>query len=120
MMPWSLRRSPMAPGVPLEGSDTVQGLRTLERLRRFELLQAPEGPGGGGGGGGSGGGWRRAFLRYKGPFVEQLTADDLQQAPKSWRLFWRGTEHGQAAQAYNLPASLEVLVERTEVGGGPR
>jgi hypothetical protein len=107
----------MAPGVPLEGSDTVQGLRTLERLRRFELLQAPEGPDGGGG---SGGGWRRAFLRYKGPFVEQLTADDLQQAPKSWRLFWRGTEHGQAAQAYNLPASLEVLVERTEVGGGPR
>ena len=38
---WTLRRSPLAPSVPLEGSETVQGLRTLERLRSASLLQHP-------------------------------------------------------------------------------
>jgi hypothetical protein len=114
-MPWFLRRSPLAPGVPLEGSDTVQGLRTLERLRRAELLpDVGEARGGGGGGGGGNGGWQRAYQRYRGPYLEQLTSADLQAAPKGWALFWRGGERGRAADAYSLPATLAVLRERAE------
>lgn len=113
-MPWLLRRSPLAPAVPLEGSDTVQGLSTLERLRRAELLpDAGEARHGGGNGGG--GGWRRAYQRYRGPYLEQLTGADLQAAPKGWALFWHGGERGSAADAYSLPASLAVLRERAEV-----
>lgn len=119
MVPWRLQRSPLAPGVPLEGSETVEGLRTLERLRLAELLQQQQGGGGdaGGGraGGRAGGSWQRAFQRYRGPFIEQLGPDDLKQDPKSWSIFWKGSERGQAAEAYNLPASLAVLHERTEV-----
>ncbi|KAL4419286.1 hypothetical protein ABPG77_008336 [Micractinium sp. CCAP 211/92] len=119
---WRLRRNPLAPGVPLEGTDTVEGLRTLERQRLAELLQqqaAGSNIGSGGnavsGSRGSNGGWRRAFTRYRGPFIEQLTLEDMKQAPKSWAVFWRGSERaGAAAEAYSLPASLAVLHERTE------
>lgn len=156
-MPWQLLRNPLSPGVPLEGSDTVQGLRTLERRRMTEMLQQPAGgatAGAAAAAGGGVGGWQRRFQRYRGPFVEQLSTEDLKQAPKNWTVFWKGSEGGQLAQvrvgdsvggwsgcsniailpgtcnmpllgptqsglhrvqAYNLPASLDVLHERTEV-----
>lgn len=98
----------------------VQGLRNLERMRLAELLQEPtpatfasgrtansSAP--------SGGGWRRRFQRYRGPFIEQLAVDDLKADPKPWAVFWRGSQAGGWADAYNLPASLDVLHERTEV-----
>ncbi|KAL4424091.1 hypothetical protein ABPG75_001392 [Micractinium tetrahymenae] len=120
---WRLRRNPLAPGVPLEGTDTVEGLCALERLRLAELLRQQAAGNGAGGSGGSGNcsgsrggnsGWRRAFTRYRGPFIEQLGLEDLKQAPKSWAVFWKGSERGAAADAYNLPASIAVLHERTE------
>ena len=120
MMGWLLRRSPLSSGVPLEGTDTVQGLRTLERMRMAELLQEPS-PAtfasgrGGNGAAPSSGGWRRRFQRYRGPFIEQLAVEDLKANPKPWAVFWRGSEGGRWADAYNLPASLDVLHERTEV-----
>ena len=42
------QRSPLSPGVPLEGSDTVLGLRQIDQLRRAEVLKQSLGvPGGG-------------------------------------------------------------------------
>ncbi|KAI3432223.1 hypothetical protein D9Q98_003785 [Chlorella vulgaris] len=132
-MPWFLRRSPLLTSVPLEGTDTVPGLRTLERLRMAELLHAPPEAappvrGGAfrafrsfrGGGGGTAvaapaaGDWQRCYQRYRGPFIEQLGVDELQQAPKNWDVFWKGSDKGQLAAAYNLPASIAVLRERIE------
>eukprot|EP00887_Chlorella_sp_A99_P003351 scaffold26.g3351.t1 len=103
-----LARSPLAPSVPLEGSDTVAGLRPLERARLEEAAALPAAAGG------RGGGWRRhAFQRYKGRSVEQLTLEELQAVPKPWRTFWCG-ERGAWQQAYTVPASVEVLEERVE------
>ncbi|PRW61143.1 Prenylated rab acceptor PRA1 isoform A [Chlorella sorokiniana] len=119
-MGWLLRRSPLSSGVPLEGSDTVQGLRNLERMRLAELLQEPtsvtfaSGRAGTSSTATNGGGWRRRFQRYRGPFIEQLAVEDLKADPKPWAVFWRGSESGRWAAAYNLPASLDVLHERTE------
>lgn len=100
----------------------VQGLRNLERMRLAELLQEPtpatfaSGRAGSGAAAGSGGGgWRRRFQRYRGPFIEQLAVEDLKADPKPWAVFWRGSEAGRWAAAYSLPASLDVLHERTEV-----
>lgn len=105
--PWHLMRSPLAPGVPLEGTDTVAGLRMLERQRLSQLLSSVD-PGGDGGRGGAaaggpaaaaaGGGWRRSFQRYRGPFIEHLTTEDLKAAPKSWGVFWKGSERGDWTQ----------------------
>lgn len=111
---WSLSRSPLAPSVPLDGSETVAGLRILERMRLTEALEGPAGSGAAGAGGGR---QRRAFVRYKGPFIEQLVAEDLRADPKPWRTFWQG-ECGEWQQAYNLPANTDVLRERVEVSGG--
>lgn len=162
--PWRLLRSPLSPGVPLEGTDTVQGLRILERQRLAEALQQPA-DGSGSAAAAAGAGWRRRFQRYRGPYIEQLSTEDLKREPRSWAVFWKGSETGQLAQvrvfgcapqacmepcsqlavhgpactaaagccrsasvvppilsthlmaqAYNLPASLDVLHERTEVG----
>lgn len=106
---WMLRRSPLAAAVPLEGSDTVPGLRTLERLRSSNLLdtgssarsrgaQAPRPS------------RRSNYQRFKGPFIEQMSTDDLQKTPKPWKQFL-----GDGNQGFNLPASVDVLSERTEV-----
>lgn len=93
----------------------VQGLRNLERMRLAELLQEPTPATFASGRAGSGGGWRRRFQRYRGPFIEQLAVEDLKADPKPWAVFWRGSEAGRWAAAYSLPASLDVLHERTEV-----
>ena len=42
------QRSPLSPGVPLEGSDTVLGLRQIDQIRRAEVFKQSLGvPGGG-------------------------------------------------------------------------
>lgn len=108
-----LRRSPLSLSVPLDGSDTVRGLRPLERQR---LVADGERAAAGGGGGGppapavpTG---RRHYQRYKGPFIEQLSADDLKAPPKPWGAF-----AGEGTASYNVPASVPVLLERLEVSG---
>ncbi|PSC73348.1 Drug Metabolite transporter superfamily [Micractinium conductrix] len=114
-VPWRLERSPLAPAVPLEGSDTVEGLQALERRRLTEALSGGAAVGAAAAGrAGAAATGRRAFQRYRGPFIDQLSIEDLKAAPKSWALFWRGGERASAADAYSLPASLAVLHERTE------
>lgn len=120
---WRLRRSPLAPSVPLEGSETVQGLRTLERLLTANLLNGTadgDGRGGARNGGASSGhelsSRRRRYQRYKGPYLEQLTVDDLKKDPKPWKQFapvegWRWT-----TLEYSIPATLDLMCERIEVG----
>ena len=120
-VPWRLERSPLAPAVPLEGSDTVEGLQALERRRLTEALSGGAAVGAAAAGrAGAAATGRRAFQRYRGPFIDQLSIEDLKAAPKSWALFWRGGERASAADAYSLPASLAVLHERTEASRGGR
>lgn len=104
----SFKRSPLSLSVPLDGSDTVRGLRTLERetLLNSDAVQPaaeqqharPVAAG------------RRHYQRYKGPFIEQLTLEDLQAEPKPWKAFLG------SSTSYNVPASVAVLMERMEVG----
>lgn len=120
---WRLQRSPLAPSVPLDGTDTVQGLQTLERLRAARLLpnnatgngppngprQAPQAPPS----------RRRRYQRYKGPYLEQLATDDLKKEPRPWAQF-TGVPAGEAttfASSYTVPASLDLLCERMEENG---
>jgi hypothetical protein len=107
----ALSRSPLSPSVPLDGTDTVRGLRALERLSLVGGEKAQSGvahrhtpvidTG------------RRHYKRYKGPFLEQLTLEDVQATPKPWGTFMGGPT------AYSLPASMTVLQERLEVRPSP-
>lgn len=76
----------MAPGVPLDGSATVPGLH--------QLLAA---------------GLTESIPRFS------AILDKLNQAPRSWSLFWRGREHEELDRTYDLPACLDMLRERMEV-----
>lgn len=117
---WRLQRSPLAPSVPLDGTDTVQGLQTLERLRAARLLpnnatggppngtrQAPPAPPS----------RRRRYQRYKGPYLEQLAIDDLKKDPRPWAQFTGvpAGDGGPLGSSYTVPASLDLLCERMEV-----
>jgi hypothetical protein len=132
---WTLQRNPLAPGVPLEGTDTVEGLRNLERLRAASLLNNANGNANGAGGAGRPAAppaqnRRRRYQRYKGPFLEQLSVDDLKKDPRPWAQFSgittttapapAGAGGGQnnnriSMQGYTFPASLDLLCERIEV-----
>lgn len=105
----SLRRSPLSPSVPLDGTETVRGLLALEKhhllesfsdqnsqpMPREQLFRSG----------------RRYYQRYRGPFVEDITVDDLKRSPKPWNLFF-----GDGSGAYNVPCDTSVLQERMEVG----
>jgi len=127
---WNLRRSPLAPGVPLEGTETVDGLRQLERLRAASLLNNGNRNAGGAGGQAAAPAQnrRRRYQRYKGPFLEQLSVDDLKKNPRPWSQFsgitnitapnagaGAGAIHRISIQGYTFPASLDLLCERIEV-----
>ena len=117
---WRLHRSPLAPSVPLEGSETVQGLRTLERLRAASLLS--DGSSTSGGGPTAAGAARNAappapsrrrrYQRYKGPFIEHLSTDDLKKDPRPWSQFSGRSE--EATFSFSIPASLDFLCERLD------
>jgi hypothetical protein len=112
---WTLRRSPLAAAVPLEGTDTVPGLRTLERLRAANLLNNGDASGAGRGAQPPRASRRQSYQRFKGPYIEQMTTQELQKDPKPWKLFLGDAEQGLSAQGFNVPASVDVLSERTEV-----
>ena len=135
---WTLQRNPLAPGVPLEGTDTVEGLRTLERLRAASLLNGAGNLNGAAAAPGrqpappAAYNRRRRYQRYKGPFLEQLSVDDLKKDPRPWSQFSGITTNTNAPpnggggnnnltrisiQGYSFPASLDLLCERIEVWG---
>ena len=115
-IPWNLVRNPLVPSVPLEGSDTVQGLRTLERLRAADLLSH------------SGdadekrktkrASRRSRYQRYKGPFIEYLGVDALTQGDgKPWKEFG-GQQVGRRemdGRCFDVSGSLDLLAERIDV-----
>jgi hypothetical protein len=134
MFGWRLQRNALAPGVPLEGTDTVEGLQNLERLRLASLLNNGNPANGAGGGNRQAAppaeNRRRRYQRYKGPFLEQLSVDDLKKDPRPWSQFSgiTSTNTTPAAggggggnttrflvQGYTIPASLDLLYERVEV-----
>jgi hypothetical protein len=112
----SLGRSPLAPTVPLEGSDTVQGLRTLERMRIANLL-TPNGASGSGRGAGAtpAPSRRRNYQRFKGPFIDHMGIEDFKRDPQPWTRFLRNGEKDRWQDVYNVPASVDVLAERVDV-----
>ncbi|KAG7674060.1 hypothetical protein NADE_004252 [Nannochloris sp. 'desiccata'] len=125
---WNLHRSPLAPGVPLDGTDTVEGLRQLERLRAASLLNSSN-RNAGGQAAPPAQHRRRRYQRYKGPFLEQLSVDDLKNDPRPWSQFsgipsitapagggggGGGGIIRSSLQGYTFPASLDLLCERIE------
>jgi len=114
-----LHRSPLAPSVPLEGTETVEGLRNLERLRSASLLQQSFNSGRNNNDRNNGQTYsrRRRYQRFKGPYVEQLALEDLKKDPRPWKQFTGIQENGALAQSYTIPANLDVLCERVEVCG---
>jgi len=108
---WNLFRNPMLASVGLEGTDTVQGLKTIDRLRAAQLLDhgAPSSrtpktkPAS-----------RRSYRRYKGPFIEFLGVDEFQRDPKAWADFFgtTPTAAATAARTFDVPGSLDALFER--------
>jgi hypothetical protein len=88
--------SPLAAAVPLDGSDTVPGLRQLERTVPAEAQRAA---------------FHRS-RRYGGPHLEQLTTDHLTAAPKPWKEFFEGASGWSGA--YVVPASWFDLWDRAE------
>lgn len=128
----SLHRSSLSPSVPLDGSDTVAGLRTLERLHIANLYQTNNTPRAStssthatpqqrtarSANNEQHSSWtsrRKHYQRFKGPFIEQLSTDDLKRDPKPWKLFGVNGDNGSVNDAYTLPASLDILAERFEV-----
>lgn len=116
---YSINRSPLAPAVPIEGSDTVQGLRTLERLRASNLLNNDNPRTSGRAASASKPSRRSKYQRFKGPFIEHMTIEDLKRDPKPWKVFAINGDDAQLHDAYNIPASLDILFERFEVRCGP-
>jgi len=118
---WHLDRSPLAPSVPLEGSDTVQGLQAIERLRAAELLEGRKQQNVGKSRSSNieesrVRGRRAQYRRYKGPFLEYLSFDDLKRDPRRWSEFF-GTDNPLSRGESNIsvPASLDLLAERIDV-----
>lgn len=112
---WNLQRNPLVPSVPLEGTDTVRGLSTLERMRTAELIVSdrnhkdkPKK---------EHAGVRQRYQRYKGPFVEFLGLEDVKRDAKSWSEFGgrRGNKVPRGGGSFSIPASLDLLAERVDV-----
>ncbi|GMH33857.1 hypothetical protein BSKO_01691 [Bryopsis sp. KO-2023] len=89
-----LQRTPLSAAVPLDGTEHQMGLRQLERLNR----QTP--------------GVRTRYRRYKGPFIEYLTVEDLKKEAREWNDFLHCSK--SALDCYTVPGSVDALVERLE------
>ncbi|KAK9802738.1 hypothetical protein WJX73_005182 [Symbiochloris irregularis] len=106
----AFRRSALSSSVPLDGSETVVGLRQWNRhLRGKDLndylqnnLAGLQGLG------------RTGYRHYKGPYLDQLSRQDLQHLPVPWLLSLCGGDLRTWAQAYNLPEHSAMLQERLE------
>ena len=119
---YSFSSSPLCPSVPLDGSSTVLGLRDLDKhLRAAEAIaelekqtprdrqqQSPQLVHGS----------RPSYQRYKGPYLEQLTASDLQRQPQDWQNFAgvqpQSRSSNSWANHFNVPEHLSMLSERME------
>lgn len=89
-----LRRTPLSLAVPLDGTEHEMGLRQLEKYSRRRLSV------------------RKRYRRYKGPFIEYLTVEDLKKGVKDWREFLHTRNARQ--DSYSVPGSLDALMERLE------
>lgn len=93
---YGFKRTPFAIAVPLAGTDSVMGLRQLERLahRRPSM--------------------RTRYRRFQGPFLEYLTLEDMTRTPRDWRQFWNCDPKNMRLSSYSIPGSADALSERIE------
>ena len=104
----------MVPSVDLDGTDTVEGLKTLDRLRAARLLDLDAPPKNNKNSKKSVS-RRKAYKRYKGPFIECIGIDEFQRAPKPWSDFvGNSVAATSAAATFDVPASLDALFERVD------
>lgn len=104
------RKSSLSNSVPLDGSETVPGLRQLDRSRRSQDLHSfletnlsgLQGLG------------REGYQRYKGPYLDTLEWKDWKQASVDWSLALCGGSRKQWQLAYNVPEHAAMLQERIE------
>lgn len=55
------------------------------------------------------------YERYQGPYLHQLTVDDLRKTKPTWQqFFYNGTSAAGWQDAYNVPEHLGMLQERME------
>lgn len=105
------RRSPLSPCVPLDGTESVMGLQTLNRLQRAGIDPFQPNPP-------SDAAERtrrpRAYQRYRGPYLDQLTVEDIKRPAAPWKQFFYNGEHGKWSESYNVPEDLAMLQERME------
>eukprot|EP00884_Botryococcus_braunii_P022888 jgi/Botrbrau1/9283/Bobra.0111s0010.1 len=99
------RASPLSLGVPLDGTETVVGLRQLDLHYRTHhintRLEARS--------------RTLGYERYRGPYLHQLTAEDLRKRKPSWsEFFCSGNGSSGWREAYNAPEHLGMLQERME------
>lgn len=95
------RPSPLLSSVPLNGTDTVTGLRELERSTRLRHKLRPH----------ADHVQHAQRRRYQGPHVWELPVDALQAPAVSWERFLHG---GRLRHAYSIPASTDMLVDRLD------
>ncbi len=96
----ALRRSPMALAVPLDGTESIAGLRHLEAASIKNHQKIPP----------------AQQRQYKGKSILFITMDDVQQPPKPWRAFFGGPDphHQRHAPSYTIPRTIAFLLDRAE------
>lgn len=117
----SFSASPLCPSVPLDGSETVLGLRDLdkhhratkeaealaERSKQTSSVQQRSRPQS-----------RSQHRRYQGPYIHQLTLQDLRRQPQDWQHFIGMESHSGPctswAASFNVPEHVNMLAERLE------
>lgn len=94
----SLARSPLALAVPLEGTEKEIGLKQIQR----HLSRRPS--------------IRSQYKRFKGPFFESLTIEDVKRGPKNWQEFLHAAPKDVKMNltTYSVPGSIESLTERVD------
>ena len=105
----SFQVTPLSHSVPLDGSEAVLGLRQLQRHQDGQKLARALEPAGQASTSG-----RTESARYKGPFIDQLTLDDLARPPRPWAQFFTGGPAGPWTAAYNVPEHTAMLRERAQ------
>ena len=90
--------TPLSLGVPPEGTEHQIGIQQIENY----LYRQPN--------------VRSQYRRFRGPFWEDLTIEDLKRRSPKWKGFWQRHPRDERRQLdlYTVPGSLLALCERMD------